>query len=348
MGRKEACRYGGTWPKPLGIIVMEMTGGRTLSTGIPVWKAIPAVLVGFCLQAAVAWNTSVNVQASGFTLSLLPRATTTPVLNASWTSPCILNQTKPRFPPPPSRPNSCPGHQGTHTASCCCAFPLLCCCCCCCCLIPPLSVGYRGWVIHSNRLHGGGLPSCSSPASLTPILLSPPSPGCWRRGTGKQNTEQYMASRPHIRVSSSYRTSWQANAILVGTASIARLRLCPCAVNLGTAEFLSDRGRWGRWIRRRRMRAQPRPTTAHSTTQYIAYSLFTTTAHSEGSLLIFLASADFLHQDQEEPSVAAMVPCQPNRCYLTDGHKYLPRPREGHEGGAVSVLWYTSKKKIRT
>lgn len=57
-------------PEPLGIIVMEMTGGRTLSTGIPVWKAIPAVLVGFCLQAAVAWNTSVNVQGSGFTLSL--------------------------------------------------------------------------------------------------------------------------------------------------------------------------------------------------------------------------------------------------------------------------------------
>lgn len=76
LGRKEACRYAGTClgsvhgPKPLGIIVMEMTGGRTLSTGIPVWKAIPAVLVGFCLQAAVAWNTSVNVQGSGFTLSL--------------------------------------------------------------------------------------------------------------------------------------------------------------------------------------------------------------------------------------------------------------------------------------
>lgn len=125
-----------------------------------------------------------------------------------------------------------------------------------------------------------------------------------------------MTSRPHIRLSSSYRASWQANAILVGTAaaSIARLRTLPLrAVNLGTAEFLSDRGRWGRWIRRRRMRAQPRPTTAQPTVlaQYIANSFLTTTTHSEGSLLIFLASADFLPQDQEEPSVAALVPRQP-------------------------------------
>lgn len=140
------------------------------------------------------------------------------------------------------------------------------------------------------------------------------------------NKKQYMAIRPHIRVSCSCRahhglawagmgkpmpSSWELHLLHVSG-------LCPCAVNLGTAEFLSDRGRWGRWIRRRRMRAQPRPPTAHSP-QYstvlrvlISHHYYLCVFFSEGSLLIFLATAFFfLHQDQEEPSVAAPVPCQP-------------------------------------
>lgn len=93
------------------------------------------------------------------------------------------------------------------------------------------------------------------------------------------------------------------------------------------------------------MRAQPRPTAAHSTAQYIAYSFLTTTTHSEGSLLIFLASADFLLEDQEEPSVAALVPCQPLQFVGTVTSTYLPRRREGREGGAVSALRYSSKRR---
>lgn len=93
------------------------------------------------------------------------------------------------------------------------------------------------------------------------------------------------------------------------------------------------------------MRAQPRPTTAHSTAQYIAHSFLTTTAHSEGSLLIFLASADFLHQGQEELSVAALVPCQPLQSVVTVISTYLVHERGARRGGRSFLLSGTPQKR---
>lgn len=192
-------------------------------------------------------------------------------------------------PPSPLRSQSYPGrqdgldrqgthphtHPPTHTHKCCVAARY-----------PPLPLGGVLGLGSSQYYDLGKRLDCmavgchhrSSSTSLTPILLSPPSPGGSRRGAGKQSS-----TRPAGRTSAwAARTahhgwhgkpmpsSWELHLLHVS-------ELCPCAVNLGTAEFLSDRGRWGRWIRRRRMRAQPRPTTAHSTAQYIAYSFLTTT-----------------------------------------------------------------------
>lgn len=145
--------------------------------------------------------------------SLLPRATTTPFC------PCILDMpmhSRPNQPPSPPHPVPMLCVQDVRTSGCqgtiqlampCSALaaaaalllppPPRCACC-------------WGWVIHSNRLHGGGLPSCSSPASLTPILLSPPSPGCPRRGAGKQSTT-WPAGRTSACAPRTGRTSWQAS-----------------------------------------------------------------------------------------------------------------------------------------
>jgi hypothetical protein len=82
----------------------------------------------------------------------------------------------------------------------------------------------------------GSLMVLRSPSlSLTSILLSPPSPGGWRRGAGKQSSTwpPGRTSREQLVPAASWLAgwlAWQAHAVLVGAASIARLRTLPPAL----------------------------------------------------------------------------------------------------------------------
>lgn len=161
-----------------------------------------------------------------------------------------------------------------------------------------------------------------------------------------------MTSRPHTRVSSSYPahhgwhgkpmpSSWELHLLHVS-------ELCPCAVNLGTAEFLSDRGRWGRWIRRRRMRAQPRPTTAHSP-QYstvhrvlISHYYYLRTAKDRCSSS-WRAQLFFV---RIRKSLVWLLRSPANRCNLSGGHnKGLLRRGEGRTRGTRIVCFLAQLKK---
>lgn len=126
----------------------------------------------------------------------------------------------------------------------------------------------------------------------------------------------------------------------MGAGSIARLRLCPCAVNLGTAQSFSPNGDDGDDTMGTHAGPDlPQLTVQHSTarTHLLRYDYLGTAKDRSslpGRVQIFFISI--------RKSLVWLLWSLANRCNLS----YIAR--KGGEGGKCPVLCCSSKKKIRS
>lgn len=147
-----------------------------------------------------------------------------------------------------------------------------------------------------------------------------------------------MASRPHIRVRTSYRTDIVASKPMPSSWELHLLQvsdLCPCAVNLGTAEFLSVRGRWA-WgtMDTTEMHAGPAQTSHSPQYSTVHRPLISHYYYAQRRIAAHLPGECSFFFIRIRKSLVWLLWSLADRCNL---NKYLPRPREGHDEGGRSV-----------